>query len=73
MSLHYILAQDAIKVLFFVSDLPNSSERIDPEFNPTRNIQHTCTFRPSSVMNDCGLPCSMDTPALDSKYIHLYL
>lgn len=43
-SIHYILVRDAMKVLFFVSDLPNSSDRTDLEFNPARNIQHTCTF-----------------------------
>lgn len=43
MSIHYILVRDAMKV-FFVSDLPNSSDRTDPEFNPACNIQHTCTF-----------------------------
>lgn len=41
MSIHYILVRDAMKVLFFVSDLPNSGDRTDPEFNPARNIQHT--------------------------------
>lgn len=26
---------------------------------------------PSSLVNNCGLPCTMDTPARDSKYIQL--
>lgn len=63
------------KVLLFSNELHNSS-------NMTLNSILFTTFNthalssstgPSSIMNVCVLPCSMDTPALDSKYIHLCL
>lgn len=43
---------------------------IDTHMNSPLDWSQT-SAGPSSVLNDCGLPCSIDTPARDSKYIQL--